>query len=28
VRSEIVKQLQQQRIRDAITAARADAKIE
>jgi len=28
VRGEIVKQLQQQRIRDAITAARASAKIE
>ncbi len=28
VRGEIVKQLQQQRIRDAITAARTDAKIE
>lgn len=28
VRDEIVKQLQQQRIRDAITAARTDAKIE
>ncbi len=28
VRGEIVKQLQQQRIRDAISAARADAKIE
>ncbi|HQT00898.1 MAG: peptidylprolyl isomerase [Hydrogenophilales bacterium 16-64-46] len=28
VRSEIVKQIQQQRIRDAITAARAGAKIE
>lgn len=28
VRGEITKQLQQQRVRDAITAARADAKIE
>ena len=28
VRGEIVKQLQQQRVREAITAARADAKIE
>lgn len=28
VRGEIVKQLQQQRVRDAITAARANAKIE
>ncbi len=28
VRGEIVKQLQQQRVREAITAARASAKIE
>ena len=28
VRGEITKQLQQQRIRDAIAAARANAKIE